>query len=154
MLLSPVLLVCLASPAQAADPPVFNLKTRTFRVPVQIESRRGDIELVLLFVSTDQGKTWNECGVIGPDEDAFRYAAPADGTYWFAVQIALKNKTREPADFRLLEPALKVVVETPKKPAWETPLTDLEQEVRQLRSEVARLLERVAVLEKMLKEKQ
>jgi hypothetical protein len=153
MLLSPALLVCLFCPGLAPEPAVYTLKHRGFRVPVQVESRRGEIEHILLFVSTDQGKTWNEAGMIGPDEDSFRYLAPADGTYWFAVQIALKNKTKEPAEMRLLEPALKVVVDTPKKPEWQAPLSDVDEEVRQLRSELQRLKERVAALEKLLKEK-
>jgi len=155
MFLSPVLLVCLAPPpAESADPAVYTIQQRTFRVPVQVESRRTEIEQITLFVSTDQGKTWKEAGVIAPDEESFRYKAPADGTYWFAVQIVLKNKTKEPAELRLLEPALKVAVESPKKPDWQAPLAELDDEVKYLRAEVRRLKDRIAVLERLLKEKQ
>ena len=155
MLLYHALLVCLALPpvAAPADPNVYTVQHRTFRVPVQVESRRNEIEQIVLFVSTDQGKTWKEAGVIGPDEDSFRYQAPADGSYWFAVQIALKNKTKEPAEQGLLEPALKVAVETPKKPEWQPALAELEAEVKQLRSEVKRLKDRIAVLEQSPKDK-
>jgi hypothetical protein len=132
---------------------VYTVQHRAFRVPVQIESRRSEIEQILLFVSTDQGKTWQEAGIIGPEEESFRYLAAGDGLYWFAVQIALKNKTKEPADSRLFEPALKVAVQTPKKPDWQPPLTELEEELKNLRAEVKRLKERVAALEKLLKEK-
>ena len=100
MLLSHALLLCLAFQpvSPPADANVYTVQHRAFRVPVQIESRRAEIEQIVLFVSIDQGKTWKEAGAIGPDEDSFRYVAPADGSYWFAVQIALKNKTKEPAE--------------------------------------------------------
>ncbi len=155
MFLSHVLLVCLALPpvSAPADASVYTVQHRAFRVPVQIESRRTEIEQIVLFVSTDQGKSWKEAGAIGPDEDSFRYVAPADGSYWFAVQIALKNKTKEPAETGLFEPALKVAVETPKKPEWQPPLAELDEEVKQLRSEVKRLKDRIGVLERLIKDK-
>ena len=153
MLVSPALLVCLVSTAQAPDPTVFTLKNRAFRVPVQVESRRQDIEQILLYVSIDKGKTWTETAVIGPDEEWFRCIVPADGSYWFAVQVALKNKTKEPAETRLLQPALKVEVQTPKKPDGKGPLGEPDDDLRQLRAEVKRLTERVTALEKRLKEK-
>jgi len=155
MFLCPTLLVCLCSPGvEPADSNVHTVQQRTFRVPVQIESRRSEIEQIAMFVSTDQGKTWKEAAVIGPEDDSFRYQASADGLYWFAVQIGLKNKTKEPPDLRHLEPALKVRVETPKKPDWQDPLAEVEDEVKQLRAEVKRLKERLAALEKLLKDKQ
>jgi hypothetical protein len=153
MFLAPIILSCLISPAQLADPAVFTVQHRTFRVPVQIESRRREFEKIALFVSTDYGKTWKEAGVIDPDEESFRYIAPADGLYWFAVQIELKNMTKEPAQLSLLEPALKVNVETPKKPDWQPALAELDEEMKQLRADVKRLKDRITVLERLLKEK-
>ena len=149
MFISSALLMCLLAPAiEPPDPTVHTVQQRAFRVPVQIESRRNDIEHLTLFVSTDKGATWKEAGVIGPDQDGFRFVAPGDGVYWFAVQIALKDKTMDPAEPTRMEPALKVAVETPKKPEWQPMLADLEEEVKQLRAEVKKLKERIAVLEK------
>ncbi len=157
MSLLAVFLGCLVSPLAPeqvpVDPSVYTIQHRAFRVPVQVESRRAEIEQIALFVSTDQGKTWKEAGVIGPDEDSFRYLAADDGLYWFAVQITLKDKTKEPAELGLLQPALKVNVETPKKPEWQPAIAELDEEVKQLRSEVKRLRERIAALEKSLKDK-
>jgi hypothetical protein len=155
MFLSPVLLICLAPPApDMAEPAVYTIRQRSFRVPVSVETRRGEVDQITLFVSIDQGKTWREAGVIGPDEDAFRYRAAADGVYWFAVQIQLKNGMKEPADMRMLQPELKVSVELPKKPEWQAAVAELDDEVKYLRSEVQRLKDRLAVLERMLKERQ
>ena len=156
MFLSPALLVCLIAPdwqPAPVDPTVYTVQQRAFRVPVQIESRRGEIEQIALFVSTDQGKAWRETGVISADEDSFRYVAPNDGVYWFAVQIVLKNKTKEPAEPKLLEPALRVAVETPKKPEWQPVLAEINEELKLLRAEVKKLKEHVSVLEKQVKEK-
>jgi hypothetical protein len=153
MLVSHALLACLFTHAEPVDRTVYTVQQRAFRVPVKIESRSSEIERILLFVSADQGKTWQEAGTIGPEEESFRYLAPGDGVYWFAVQIALKNKSKEPPDVLLLEPALKVTVQTPKKPEWQQPLSELEEEVKQLRAEVKRLKERLAAVEKLLKEK-
>ncbi len=60
MFFSHVLLVCLASPpvSAPAEANVYTVQHRAFRVPVQVESRRNEIEQIVLFVSTDQGKTW------------------------------------------------------------------------------------------------
>jgi len=152
MLLSPTLLVCLLAPAQDARDDVYKLNQRSFKVPVRIDrDRRDEIEQVDLYVSTDQGKSWEKAGTLAPVEDSFRYTAPTEGVYWFAVQIVLKNKSKEPADSRKFEPALKVSVESAKKP--DSGRAELLEEIRQLRAEVKRLNERLANLERMLQDK-
>ena len=153
MLSSPILLACFLFPVvESAEEPVHTVYQRAFKVPVQLDpGRRNEIEKVTLFVSTDRGVSWQRTSSIGPNETFFRYSAPTEGVYWFAVQIAMKDKTQESAEQTPLAPALKVSVEKPKDA--ETRMADLEKEVRELRAETKRLQELLTALEQRLSEK-
>ena len=163
MLLSPALLACLLLPAQPGEDKVHSINQRSFRVPVQVDpGRREEIRLLELHVSRDLGKTWEVCALIDPARDSFLYKAPVDGVYWFAVRLALKNEKYEPEEIAELQPALKVsvsekpVVAPPPPLPTETPRTapnELEEEVKQMRAEMRRLKERVATLERLLKDR-
>jgi hypothetical protein len=162
MLLSPALLACLFVAPEPTDDKVHSINQRAFRVPVQVDARRRDeIRLVEVHVSRDQGKTWEVCALIDPGRDSFLYKAPADGIYWFTVRLALKNDSYEPEDTANLTPALKVsvvekgpgVVQTGASERHKMSQEELEEEVRQLRAELKQLRDRVATLERLLKDR-
>jgi hypothetical protein len=165
MLLTPVLLACLFVAPEPTDEKVHTVNQRAFRVPVLVDaSRREEIRLLELHVSRDQGKTWAPCALIDPGRDSFLYTAPADGVYWFAVRLALKNDRYEPEDTASLTPALKVcvlekvekapaVVQAAASEAHKMSAEELEEEVRQLRAELKRLKDRVSTLERLLKDR-
>ena len=75
--------------AQApAGPQVVHSNRETFRIPFAASAAdlaaAGATEARLL-VSTDGGRQWHEGGRAEPGSGGFRYAAPADGDYWFSV---------------------------------------------------------------------
>src|SRR5258706_11042426 len=87
----------------ALPPDVAVFKERSISIPITInEKKRQEIHDLYLFVSADQGATWNQEGRTTPDRQAFPFAAPNDGMYWFAIVIVDHNGRREPANLQQL----------------------------------------------------
>lgn len=87
----------LTLPGQVALPEVTDLRSREMRFPFKVALNEADsIARFRLFVSEDQGKTWTQAAVCGPEERAFRFTAKQDGFYWFAVQTEYRDGTRQP----------------------------------------------------------
>lgn len=110
------LLGMLCTPGQVpADVTPWN--NSTMKIPIDYHpGKRGEIRELLLYVSADQGQTWQQHAVGVPDKDSFfTFSAPADGTYWFNMVVVDKGGRREPADIFKAAPALKVMFDT-KKP--------------------------------------
>jgi hypothetical protein len=100
-----------ATAAKMVEGDVWECPTRDFAMPLYIPPcRRTTIAKVRLFVSVDGGKTWEHHQDCGPDEERFRFSAPRDGTYWFALQTVSKDGKKEPADTKGLAPLVKVRV--------------------------------------------
>lgn len=111
------LLGMLCTPGQApADVTPWN--SPSMKIPIDYHpSKRGEIKELLLYVSPDQGQTWQHHAVGYPEKDAFfTFNAPADGVYWFNMVVVDKSGRREPADVYKVAPALKVLFDS-KKPA-------------------------------------
>jgi hypothetical protein len=107
----------LCTPGQApADTTVWNTPA-AMKIPIEYHpSKKGEIRELLLYVSADQGQTWQQHAVGIPDRDThFSFTAPADGAYWFNMVVVDKAGRREPADVFKAAPALKVLFDT-KKP--------------------------------------
>ncbi|CAK9019586.1 Glycerol kinase (ATP:glycerol 3-phosphotransferase) (Glycerokinase) (GK), partial [Durusdinium trenchii] len=104
---------CLAPIADAvAAEPVFTNAHR-FRIPFQFDAQelqRLQPREVQLFVSTDQGGSWQQVDSARPSDNRFTYEAPVDGTYWFAVRTIARDGRRFPGGD--LTPGLQVVVDT------------------------------------------
>lgn len=94
---------------------VWTMRERHLQIPIRInESRRNDLVELILYVSTDQGRTWVGAGKAKPTQDAFNFHAEKDGLYWFSVQAADKDGKYDPPDIAQAPPALKVMIETQK----------------------------------------
>jgi RNA polymerase sigma factor (sigma-70 family) len=87
------------------------LSTRTFKVPFEADAASQGIDRLVLFLSDDEGHTYQEAAVARPGEKSFRVTVPSDGVYWFVVQI-WHNGRATPADVALATPTLKMVVDT------------------------------------------
>lgn len=106
-----VLLLGLAV-GQPAEPEYFPFTTRAIKLPIVYKKDRASIREVMLFVSRDQGATWELSANTKPTEDAFTYTAKDDGVYWFhLVTVDLKG-ANDPADLTKEPPAMKVLVDT------------------------------------------
>jgi hypothetical protein len=109
-------LACLLLAANAGAPPDFTpLNANRFSIPLKIEpARRPEIRELRLFVSADQGRTWERVGQATPDKEGFAYTARADGMYWFSVAIVDQKGQQEPADVSRAPVGQKILVDTTK----------------------------------------
>lgn len=114
-----VLLMCVLSAwlvwrasAQEPNAGVIFFQHRQFNIPFKNDPKNAGITLVRLYVSRDQGSTWQITATAAPDEKNFRFSTTQDGFFCFAVQtVDSQGKAFPPSvdDFR---PTLKVIVDT------------------------------------------
>jgi hypothetical protein len=101
---------------QAANDPSFS-NQRNHQIPVNIEaSRRAEIRELLLFASTDQGKSWQQIGAILPDKPGFNFFATKDADYWMRVALVTTAGKQEPDERALMKgpPDLRMIIDTIK----------------------------------------
>jgi hypothetical protein len=108
-----------SAPVRAADGIFYSTEDsayyssqNTFRIPFQTDVGDRRIQEVLLYVSTDFGKKYQKVTTAGPNEKEFRFEARGDGWYWFTVQTRDTDGRYSPPDLNLVQPALKVCVDT------------------------------------------
>jgi hypothetical protein len=90
---------------------------RHLKIPIVVQpDKRGEIRELLLWVSSDQGKSWNMAGLAQPDAAAFPFHAPSDGQYWFRVQAVYNTGAREPADiYTASMDTMKVIIDSQRQ---------------------------------------
>lgn len=104
---------CLLWAAPAAPPEAWPINDRTFQIPIAIKpDRRADVRKVYLYVSRDLGHSWGKQMTAAAEQEAFRYTAPADGTYWFAVTTLNSQGKEDPEDVYAIKKVQKVLVDT------------------------------------------
>jgi len=108
-----LLLASLMWTAGADLPPEVWMKTRQVVIPIQLKpERQNEVRELLLFVSTDEGKSWNQEARVTPDKKGFRFGAPTDGRYWFTVCDVDFNGRRTPQDLNGVPPGLIINIDT------------------------------------------
>jgi hypothetical protein len=99
-----------ATPLPADVAPV---NARTFGIPIRVDQTRlNEIRELILFVSPDQGKSWQQHAVAGPEQSQFSFTAPSDGIYWFTIAVVDQKGIRSPNDPTTVKPGLKILVDT------------------------------------------
>ena len=110
VLYSALLLPCGQNNHPAADeaPPVWEVKERTFKIPVLVPHwRKPKLHRLHLHYSRDGGATWTRYQSITPNENSFVFQAKSAGMYWFSVQLKMRDGTVDPVR---LEPNMTVLV--------------------------------------------
>src|SRR5262249_40147230 len=79
-----------------------------------MSSNRSAVK-VLLHASTDGGRTYNQVAAAVPSKGSFIYTAPADGWYFFVVQVQDVEGRLTPANVKQVPPGLRVCVD-PQRP--------------------------------------
>jgi hypothetical protein len=103
--------------SQAAPNDISYINEREFKIPITLPAdpaARADIDQLQLYVSKDQGRTWQQEAIATPRQESFPFFAPGDGVYWFSVSFTDKQKRTHPADISSVPPALKVVIDSRK----------------------------------------
>ncbi|HKB39467.1 MAG TPA: hypothetical protein VKD72_23725 [Gemmataceae bacterium] len=103
-----------ASPV-SPDGVTFCNKT-TLDFPITVDpSRLKSIRELELYVSSNQGRTWDLAARATPSQSLFRCSVPGEGLYWFTVLIIDQHKRKEPPTPYGAEPGQKLIVDM-KKP--------------------------------------
>lgn len=102
---------------------------RHFRVPFTKSSPEQRLKQVQLYVSTDQGKSWQQAATAAPEQGQFKFLTEKDGYFWFAVQTQDNDGRLYPVRMDGATPNLKVVVDTQPPLVLLQPLTPRGDEV-------------------------
>ncbi len=106
---------CLLLAAGAAQPDVWNMNQKAFQIPIRFDAqRRAEIRELDLYVSHDQGQTWNMEGKATPEKEFFPYTAKEDGAYWFTVAIIDQKGRQEPVNILTAPVGQRIMVDTVK----------------------------------------
>lgn len=97
-------------PAAAPEYHLFN--TRALSIPVEYRHDPKTIRRVELHVSKDLGQVWEKAGDVPPTQNAFPFTAPADGRYWFQIQVVDLKGGKDPPNMTAEPPAQMVLVDT------------------------------------------
>jgi hypothetical protein len=108
-------MACLLLAAGAGSPEPWHVNTTRFQIPIKIlPERRAEIRELVLYVSTNQGQSWEMAARATPDKEAFPFIAPGDGTYWFSVAIIDHKGQQEPHDPMQAAVGQRIVIDTVK----------------------------------------
>jgi hypothetical protein len=94
----------------ASQLPLFATRQNVFAIPFTVDRRITQPVEVHLYVSTDQGATWQLSSRQPPGTRQFTFRARNDGEYWFASRTLDGNQRASSQG--PLQPELRVVVDT------------------------------------------
>jgi hypothetical protein len=97
---------------QEAAPGIIYSRYRHFRVPFQTGQGQQALKQLQLYVSTDQGKSWQAHALAPPEQRFFQFMTDRDGLYWFTVQTQDHEGRLFPATLDGAQPSLKVIIDT------------------------------------------
>src|SRR5262245_64773369 len=81
------LLLCFgAASGRAQEEAVYYSKEPKFKIPFQVDPGDRRVQQVVLYVSEDQGRTYQQAATSTPADKGFTFQARRDGWYYFAVQ--------------------------------------------------------------------
>jgi hypothetical protein len=83
---------------------------RTFTIPFKPPQQK--LSNLQLFVSTDQGRSWQLQSKALPDQGRFLVTLERDGTYWFTVKTIDAENREFPPTLDGAQPSMKVVLDT------------------------------------------
>ena len=97
----------------AAPPDAWPLNQKAFQIPIRLDPQhRAEVRELDLYVSHDQGQSWNLEGRATPDKEYFPYTAREDGPYWFTVVSIDQKGQQTPQDVHAAPVGQRVVVDT------------------------------------------
>lgn len=104
-------LVAAYAPAQESSAGAIFFQHRQFKIPFKNDPKNS-VAQVRLYVSSDQGRTWQFTATAAPEDQHFRFSTLQDGFLWFTVQTVDRAGKQFPASFDEFKPNLKVIVDT------------------------------------------
>lgn len=115
--------------AQDGTGEIIYSRYRQFRIPFQAGPGESRLKQLQLFVSSDQGRTWQASALAPPEQRHFRFVCERDGYFWFAVQTQDQENKLYPPSMDGATPSLKVIVDTQPPAVFLQPLAPRGNEV-------------------------
>ncbi len=112
VLMVPAWLYLTTAPAQETSGGVVFSRYRQFRIPFNAGAGTARLKQLHLYLSTDQGRSWQSSATAPPDQGHFRFTADRDGYFWFTVQTQDQEGRLYPLTLEGAVPSLKVVIDT------------------------------------------
>jgi hypothetical protein len=103
----------------AGSPPgmddTFHTNLRGFTIPVTIEpARLSEVKEVILYLSRDQGRSWELYSRTTPDKKGFNFLSNLDGLFYFSIQVIDKRGRIDPPDIYKAKVGQKILIDTAK----------------------------------------
>lgn len=92
------------------DARLFFAPLRSSHIPFTLDPEK--VAEIILLVSRDEGKTWEQVDRKPSTEPSFHFTAPEDGMYWFIVQTVDKQGRPTPANPSRVKPSMRMCVDT------------------------------------------
>ena len=92
-------------------PKLLATSQKSFEIPFTIGTSQKDVVEVVLHMSTDRGRTWQEHSRRAPTAKAFPFSCRADQEFWFAIQTINRNGEKQPTP-QALKVELRIAVDT------------------------------------------
>jgi beta-lactamase regulating signal transducer with metallopeptidase domain len=100
-------------PRRAESADVVYINQRTFKIPVQIRpERRNEVREVILYMSGDQGRTWEAYTRGVPGKNGFDFVAKRDGLFYFTLAVVDQQGRQGPPDVFQAPVGQKICVDT------------------------------------------
>src|SRR5205085_4287068 len=101
-----------SAPAQETAGGVIFSRYRQFKIPFNTGPGSARLKQLQLYLSTDQGRTWQQSTSAPPEQGHFRFSAERDDEFWFTVQTQDTDGKLYPPSLDGAAPSLKVVIDT------------------------------------------
>src|SRR5260370_12038561 len=85
---------------------------RHFKIPFQSGPGEQRLKQLQLYVSADQGRSWQPAANAPPEQRHFRFMTDRDGFFWFSVQTQDQEGRLFPPSMEGAQASLKVIVDT------------------------------------------
>jgi hypothetical protein len=107
-----IALTCLLLAAATPDDVVY-MNQRGFQIPVSLRSD-GKAKELILYMSRDEGKSWEIHNRATPDTKVFNFLSPNDGMIYFIVGVVNQAGQVDPPDIYKAPIGLRIYIDTTK----------------------------------------
>jgi hypothetical protein len=107
------LMLAVSAPGSADD--VVYINQRGFTIPIRVlPERRAEVRELVLYLSRDQGRTWETHARSAPDKKGFDFFANGDGMHYFSIAVVDQKGKQDPPDPYNAPVGQKICIDTVK----------------------------------------
>ena len=108
-----IALTCMLMAAATPDD-VWYMNCRRFQIPINLKAQSKDVKDLVLYMSSDEGKTWEIHSTTKPDAKGFEFSSNHDGMFYFNVAAIDHAGKMNPPDPYRVPASQKIYIDTAK----------------------------------------